>query len=56
MESLQFQSIDKIEMVTQSIPGLVGLISPRLDRLVTHTLVVRIMDKHLEAREVDSRA
>ena len=37
MEPLQFQSIFKIVMVTQSIPGLVGLIgliSPRLDWLL----------------------
>ena len=37
MEQLQFQSVAKILMVTQSIPGLVGLIgliSPRLDRLL----------------------
>ena len=37
MEPLQFQSIVKIVMVTQSIPGLVGLIgliSPRLDWLL----------------------
>ena len=36
-EPLQFQSIFKIVMVTQSIPGLVGLIgliSPRLDWLL----------------------
>ena len=37
MEPLQFQSIFKIVMVTQSIPGLVGLIgliNPRLDWLL----------------------
>ena len=37
MELLQFQSIVQIVMVTQSIPGLVGLIglfSPRLDWLL----------------------
>ena len=34
MEPLQFQSIFKIVMVTQSIPGLVGLISPKLDWLL----------------------
>ena len=37
MEPLQFQSTVKIVMVTQSIPGLVGLIgliSPRLDWLL----------------------
>ena len=38
MEPLQFQSVVKIVMVTHSIPGLVGLIgliSPRLDWLLT---------------------
>ena len=49
MEPLQFQSTVKIVMVTQSVPGLVGLIgliSPRLDWLLISYLHPRIFGKN----------
>ena len=50
MEPLQFQSIFKIVMVTQSIPGLVGLIrliSPRLDWLLIRCWYINTLISYL---------
>ena len=50
MEPLQFQSIFKIVMVTQSIPGLVGLIgliSPRLDWLLIRCFLCNCISHYL---------